>query len=72
MDFQVDVEPEVKELFGEFITEFRILNEHIADFKEMVAPLLGFKDFKEMVALKVKDHRPSKKPAMNTANAANP
>lgn len=43
MSFQLDVNPEVKNLLKDFLKELKTLNEHLADFKEMAAEYLGFK-----------------------------
>jgi len=47
LNFQVEFNNEIKGLFKEFIKELKILNEHIADFKKMTAPWLGFKVIKK-------------------------
>ena len=43
MAFQVELDKESKELLKEFMQEIKIMNEHLADLKEMVASTLGFK-----------------------------
>lgn len=41
--FNFQIDKETKGLLQEFIKELKILNEHIADVKVMIAPILGFK-----------------------------
>lgn len=41
--FRIDIDKETKELLEEFVKELGVLNEHLADVKTMIAPLLGFK-----------------------------
>lgn len=46
MNFQVDIDEETKNLLKDFLQEIKNLNEHLLDFKEMIAPCLGFKVIK--------------------------
>lgn len=43
MDFQVKIGDEDRELLKEFLNEFKALNEHLNDFKIILAPMLGYK-----------------------------
>lgn len=47
LDFQVKIDQETKDLLKTFILELKILNEHLSDIKEIVAPILGFKVIKK-------------------------
>lgn len=40
LDFQID--KKTKELLREFVEELKVLNEHLADMKEMIADVTGF------------------------------
>lgn len=41
LNFQID--REAKELLRKFIEELGVLNEHLSDMKEMIAPVTGFR-----------------------------
>lgn len=40
---QINLDKEAKKLLEEFLREIKNLNEHLSDYKKMVAPWLGFR-----------------------------
>lgn len=47
MDFQLEIKDEDRKILKEFLEEFKKLNEHFQDFKELLAPKLGFRVIKD-------------------------
>jgi hypothetical protein len=40
---EIELDEESKKMCKEFLEEFKKFNEHLQDYKKMVAPKLGFK-----------------------------